>query len=153
MASTKTKVKPIRISNETADYFEGKPLNRMVESLSELLKSEKISFDGENLKVLGVYTEKNSEKSGASPKYPYGIKGEDIEELNSMAMFMGGTVGEMIRLFLEAVSDGTITYQDGRYVGTPDLEIENFEEACHDMGVDAQKILDKAAQGVRRGTL
>ena len=53
MASTKTRIKPIRIKNDTADYFENKPLNRMVESLEEMLKTGKVRFDGENLVVKG----------------------------------------------------------------------------------------------------
>ena len=143
MPKLNTTVKAVRIDNEKLAELE----NRLGGQTINSWLNEKIT------EYLGGKPIKSDEKTGASPKYPYGIKGENIEELNSMAMFMGGTVGEMIRLFLEAVSDGTIAYQNGRYVGTPDLELDNFKEACHEMGVDAQKVLDKATQGVRRGTL
>ena len=146
MASTKTKVKPIRISNESAEYFEGKPLNRMVESLYEHLKGGKITFDGESLKAESVYTEKNEKKSEASPN-------NDLKEIESMANFFGISLDEFLKMVCEGLTEGVLTIEKGKIVGTPDLDLENFKEACHETGADPQKVLDKATQGVRRGTL
>ena len=53
MASTKTTVKTIRLTNETADFFEGKPLNRYVECLHSLIESGKVKMDGDSLLVTG----------------------------------------------------------------------------------------------------
>lgn len=136
MASSKTRTRTVRISNESADYFEKLPLNKVIEGVYTLISEKKIVFDGENLKI--------SEKSGLTP---------EIKEIESMANFFGLTLNEMLKKIYEGLNDGTLTIENGRIVGTPDLELENFKEACHDMGVEPQKILEKAAQGVRRGTL
>lgn len=53
MPSYITKTKTIRIKNEVYDYFNDKPLNRMVESLKELLENGSVVFDGEHLKTNG----------------------------------------------------------------------------------------------------
>lgn len=142
MASTKTRVKPIRISNESAEYFERKPLNRMVESLSELLKSGKITFDGENLKAEGVYTEKNSEKTGLTP---------EIKEIESMANFFGLTLNEMLKKIYEGLNDGTLTIENGRIVGVPEVNLEKLEEACHERGIGMQEAIDKTVKNLRSG--
>lgn len=152
MASTKTRIKPIRIANETADYFEGKPLNRMVESLCEMIQSGKIEFDGENLKVKGVYTDKISQKSEASPS-KYEIDEKILDDLATMQTFMGGSVGEMIRLFDEAVNEGVITYDNGKFVGNTDIDLGRFKEACHDINRDPQEILDKVVGMIEKGRI
>lgn len=48
MSSKTTRVKTIRIKNETADFFEGKPLNKVVESVHTLAinKEVEIQTDG-----------------------------------------------------------------------------------------------------------
>ena len=48
MSSKQTKLKTIRIKNETAEFFEGKPLNKVVESVHTLAinKEVEIQTDG-----------------------------------------------------------------------------------------------------------
>lgn len=150
MASTKTRIKPIRIANETADYFEGKPLNRMVEGLCELLESGKITFDGENLKAESVYTQNSEEKSSLLLK-KWNIDEKDLEDLATMATFMGGSVGEMIHLFDEAVNEGAITYEGGKYIGVPEYDLSKLEEACHERGIGMQEAIDKTVKSLRSG--
>ena len=136
MASTKTRTRTVRISNESADYFEKLPLNKIIEGVYTLISEGKATFDGENLKI--------SEKSGLTP---------ETKEIESMANFFGLTLNEMLKKIYEGLNDGILTIEKGKIVGTPDLDLENFKEACHEMGADPQKVLDKATQGVRRGTL
>lgn len=44
MSSNTTKVMAIRVRNETADFFKGKPLNRVVESVHELYKKDELGI-------------------------------------------------------------------------------------------------------------
>lgn len=144
MASTKTRIKPIRIANETADYFEGKPLNRMVEGLCELLESGKITFDGENLKVEGVYTEKSEKKSGISPN-------KDLEEIESMAKYFGMSTEEVLKGIYNGLNDGYLTVEDGKIVGLPEVDLDNLKEACHERGIGMQEAIDKTVKNLRSG--
>jgi hypothetical protein len=70
-----------------------------------------------------------------------------------MANFFGFSLDEFLKMVCEALTEGVLTIEKGKIVGIPDLDLENFKEACHEMGADPQKVLDKATQGVRRGTL
>ena len=144
MASTKTRIKPIRIANETADYFEGKPLNRMVEGLCELLESGKITFDGENLKVEGVYTEKSEKNSGLTPS-------KEVKEIESMAVFFGFTLDEMLKMIYNGLNDGYLTVENGKIVGLPEVDLDNLKEACHERGIGMQEAIDKTVKNLRSG--
>lgn len=44
MSSTITQVVSIRVKNETAEFFKGKPLNRIVENVHALYKREEIGI-------------------------------------------------------------------------------------------------------------
>ena len=44
MSSKQTKLKTIRIKNETADFFEGKPLNKVVESVHTLAINREVEI-------------------------------------------------------------------------------------------------------------
>lgn len=46
MSSKTTKVMAIRVKNDTAEYFQGKPLNRIVESVHTLAERKKIEIKG-----------------------------------------------------------------------------------------------------------
>lgn len=58
--SKTTRLKTIRIKNETADYFTDKPLNRVVESVHELAKEEKIEIKGDGKVVIQCDTNKRN---------------------------------------------------------------------------------------------
>lgn len=47
MSSTVTKVMAIRVKNETAEYFKGKPLNKVVENVHGLVKDGDLKIDNE----------------------------------------------------------------------------------------------------------
>ncbi len=47
-----TRLKTIRIKNETADFFSDKPLNRVVESVHSLAVEEKIEIKGDGKVVI-----------------------------------------------------------------------------------------------------
>lgn len=52
MPSKTTKVKSIRLKNETADYFCDKPLNKVVESVHSLAVEEKLIVKGDGEVVI-----------------------------------------------------------------------------------------------------
>ena len=116
MASTTTRIKPIRIKNETADYFENKPLNRMVESLEELLRSGKVKFDGENLVIKGMTAEKT-----------------DITAIVEMAPLMGVTTEKLLSDFRELLEEGSLYYSGNRLVNP---RYEELERACEGKNID-----------------
>ena len=138
MASTKTRTKTIRIANETADYFEDKPLNRMVECVHELLESGKARFDGEKFifSAEGVDTAKNSWL-------------KDIEE---MVVLCGGTLEGFLKDVDECLTEGTLVVNEGK-MALPKIYTEEFEQVCHDKCLDPQSVLDKATKAVERGML
>lgn len=46
MSSKTTKVMAIRVKNETAEYFKGKPLNKVVESVHNLAINNEVEIKG-----------------------------------------------------------------------------------------------------------
>lgn len=126
MASTTTRIKPIRIKNETADYFENKPLNRMVESLEELLREGKLKFDGENLVIKGQSAEKT-----------------DISSIAEMANLMRVPTERLLSDFRELLEDGTLYYSNGKLVNP---RYEDFERACEGKNID--KILESMVRSL-----
>ena len=139
MASTKTRIKPIRIANETADYFEGKPLNRMVESIHHLLERGDISFDGEEIKISGgVY----------SPSIINTMN--DIEE---MALCFGITLEEMAGQFCEMLNDGSLVVEGGVLMSSEDGWVKEFKETCHDMCIPEEKAGESVVKALRKGQI
>lgn len=129
MASSKTRIKPIRIANETADYFEGKALNRIVESVHRLLESGTLEFNGEELKIRakeGVYTENNPV----------------LEDIGMMAELFGIETGKMTEQFCEMLNDGLLTVSKGKLEIVMPEWAERFEETCHDRCMDVERTME-----------
>ena len=118
MASTTTRIKTIRIKNETADYFENQPLNRMVESLEELMQDGKVSFDGDNLVIKG--SDKKIPKS-------------DYESIAEMARLMQVSTDGLLTALKDALEEGTLYYSNGKLINP---RYEEFERACGDKDID-----------------
>lgn len=136
MASSKTRTRTVRISNESADYFEKLPLNKVIEGVYTLISEKRIVFDGENLKI--------SEKSGLTPN-------KDLEEIESMAVFFGFTLDEMLKMIYEGLNDGYLTVENGKIVGLPEVNLDNLKEACHERGIGMQEAIDKTVKNLRSG--
>ena len=51
MSSNTTKVMAIRVKNETAEFFRGKPLNRIVESVHHLAEKREIEIEKGEIKI------------------------------------------------------------------------------------------------------
>lgn len=93
MASSKTKIKPIRIANETEEYFSGKPLNRYVESLHHLIESGRLTISGEEIIVPHAYA---------------------LAGLGEMADLCGMSVDEMAEQLYDLMDTGKIVFEEGR---------------------------------------
>ena len=130
MASTKTRIKPIRIKNETADYFENKPLNRMVESLEEHLRNGKIRFDGEDLIIKG---------SDANV---------DLSDLSEMANLMQVTTEKLLSDIKDLVEIGDIYYINNKLRNPKYAELEDL---CERRGVKIEYIITKAIREIENG--
>ncbi len=136
MASSKTRTRTVRISNESADYFEKLPLNKVIEGVYTLISEKKATFDGENLKI--------SEKSGLTPS-------KEVKEIESMAVFFGFTLDEMLKMIYNGLNDGYLTIEDGKIVGLPEVNLDNLKEACHERGIGMQEAIDKTVKNLRSG--
>lgn len=128
MASSITKVKAIRIANETAEYFEGKALNRLVERVHSLLVSGEMTFDGENVRLKGKPA------------------GKDWEELAYMLGFFGLTVDDFVKEADTAIAEGVLTFSKGRLVCVVPDWVEKLSDYCHDKGIDVDKFVEKCMQ-------
>ena len=136
MASTKTRTRTVRISNESADYFEKLPLNRVIESVYTLILEKTVSFDGENLKIL--------QKSGLKPN-------EDLKEIESMANFFGLSTEELLKGMCAGLMDGNLTVENGNVVGIPEINLDELEEICHERGIEPQEAIDKLVLTMKKG--
>ena len=142
MSSAITRIKAIRIANETADYFEGKPLNRIVECVHEMMEAGKMTFDGQEIKISGekgVNTAKNKDL-------------ETLDDIRMMVSLCGGTLESFLDEMNERLTNGSLRMENGRMV-LPRVQTGEFEDVCRDKCLDAQSILDKATQAVKRGQL
>ena len=142
MASSKTVSKGIRITNEAAEYFKDKPMNRMIESMIPLLERGELSFDGETLKIeSGVHSQKGS-----------GI--DDLaSEMSEMAVCMGMEPRELTEGLFHLLEEGQITIVGKEIlVELPDWAGE-FEFTCQERGLEVEKVAQKAILAIRKGDL
>ena len=138
MASTKTRTRTVRISNESADYFEKLPLNRVIESVYTLILEKAMSFDGE--------PSKNDKNSGLTPN-------SDLKEIEDVALFFGISTEELLEGMCAGLMDGNLTVEKGKVVGIPDINLENFKDACHLINKEPQEMLDKVVGLIEKGRI
>ena len=139
MASTKTTVKTIRLTNETADFFEGKPLNRYVECLHSLIESGKVKMDGDNLKVVG---KSKSIYDSVPPEVTANFA--DLDDI-----LEGGVAGLMVAVN-NLIEDGLLN-TDYSICGEP--WVEKFRDACNAKGLKVENVSEKAILALQKGDL
>lgn len=137
MASTKTTVKTIRLTNETADFFEGKPLNRYVECLHSLIENGKVKMDGDNLKVVS-----KSIYDSVPPEVTANFA--DLDEI-----LEGGVAGLMVAVN-NLIEDGLLN-TDYSICGEP--WVEKFRDACNAKGLKVENVSEKAILALQKGEL
>ena len=139
MASTKTVSKGIRITNEAAEYFKDKPVNRMIECMIPLLESGELAFDGESLKISG--------NSGVHTKYT-----DIVEEFDEMASCSGISLDDLVGGIFTLLEDGTLMIENGSIVVSSGWASE-FESVCHDLCIPVEKAAEGAIKALKRGGL
>lgn len=90
----------IRVKNEVWEYFRGKPLNRMVESLYRYIENEQIEEDGGEIVVKGAFM----------------VDKGVVHDLELMCELYGITFDKMFIELHRALDEGEIDIKDGRFV-------------------------------------
>lgn len=123
----------LRISEELYGEIASKGRN-LSETIREILRN---SFVPQNS------NEKN-QKSGLTPS-------KEVKEIESMAVFFGFTLDEMLKMIYNGLNDGYLTVEDGKIVGLPEVDLDNLKEACHERGIGMQEAIDKTVKNLRSG--
>lgn len=82
------------------EYFEGKPLNRMIESLMRYLEEGRIEEVGGELVVKGAFM----------------VDKKIVDDLELMGEMYGMSFDDMFRELHRAMDEGEIDVEDGRFV-------------------------------------
>lgn len=129
----KGKMIKIRISEELYEGLSLKGTN-LSETIRKILKDSFVpqNSDGKN------------QKSGLTPS-------KEVKEIESMAVFFGFTLDEMLKMIYNGLNDGYLTVEDGKIVGLPEVDLDNLKEACHERGIGMQEAIDKTVKNLRSG--
>lgn len=151
MSSNKTRTRTIRISNECADYFADKPLNKAVEGIYELICDGRIRFAGEKIEIVGVHTEDSEKKSR---KREVEDKKDDISpemrDTIQMLTLYGISFDKFLGMMHESLENGNITIEDDGLKTKDSLDLERLYDVCHERGIDPQEAIDKTVKMIRR---
>lgn len=129
----KEKTIKLRISEELYGEIASKGRN-LSETIREILRN---SFVPQN-------SDEKNPKSGLTPS-------KEVKEIESMAIFFGFTLDEMLKMIYNGLNDGYLTVEDGKIVGLPEVNLENLKEACHERGIGMQEAIDKTVKSLRSG--
>ena len=129
----KGKMIKIRISEELYKRLSQKGTN-LSETIRKILKD---SFVPQN-------SDEKIQKSGLTPS-------KEVKEIESMAVFFGFTLDEMLKMIYNGLNDGYLTVEDGKIVGLPEVDLDNLKEACHERGIGMQEAIDKTVKNLRSG--
>ena len=127
MATSKTQIKGLRIINECAEYFDGKPLNRMVESLMDYMIRGDVTYDEDGLHF--------------GPKY---MGMEEYADLENMTVLCGGTMEDFVRETARMMNDGSLL-MDGERMMLPEWA-ERLKAECERLGVDPEQFVGKIVE-------
>ena len=98
--SYKTKPRTVRIKNEAVEYFEGKPLNRMIESLMEYMERGQIEYGEGGLEVKGAFM----------------VDEAIVKDLKMIGEMYDMTFDDMFEELHRAIDEGEIDIEEGRFV-------------------------------------
>lgn len=146
MPSTKTTTRTIRIKNETAEYFKGKPLNRYVDELCEKMQSGESDGINVHTEIRKVSTQK--ENSATDSVH---TQDDNLEEIEKMLPFFNISKEEFYEKLRKSMEKGDVMYEDGRFVAVNEIDLSRFKEACDEKGIEYQKAVDKMTQEIMRG--
>lgn len=98
--STISRPRTVRIKNEAVEYFEGKPLNRMIESLMEYMERGQIEYGEGGLEVKGAFM----------------VDEAIVKDLKMIGEMYDMTFDDMFEELHRAIDEGEIDIEDGRFV-------------------------------------
>lgn len=131
MPSTRTISKGIRIKNEAAEFFKGKPLNRYIECLHESIESGEIEIIDD--RIVCTHSKKET-----VPEY--------VSRMNVAGAAYGLSGGELAEKLMDSMDSGAIILENGEFRAENEYDFEKFISACKDKNVPVQKMIDKCAQ-------
>ena len=149
MPKLNSTVKSVRIDNEKLAELENKIGEKSInawlnECIERFLSGEEVGLPSHGSKDGISDTEKEGlPRNQAKPESKYHIDEDILDDLATMQTFAGGSVGEMIRRFDEALNNGSIICEDGKFRGVPEIYLGDFKEKCREMNIEPQKALDK----------
>ena len=145
MASNKTRTRTIRIANETADYFENLPLNRIVECVHALMESGKLKFDGAEVSLDGggdVHTPVHAD-----------LPLKALADIEVMVGLFGLSLEKAVKDIDDLMNDGSISVTDGHLVCTLPDWAKRVEEVCHDRCIPLASMGKKIVEMIERGQI
>ena len=95
-----TKPRTVRLKNEAVEYFEGKPLNRMIESLMDYMERGQIEYGEGGLEVKGAFM----------------VEKGIVNDLKIMGEMYDMTFDDLFRELHRAIDEGEIDIEDGHFV-------------------------------------
>ena len=137
MSSTKTRPKTVRIMNETAEFYEKVPLNRVAESVHRLLENGSLRFDGEEIRISSDDTVQRTEWK---------------KDLDGMLSCCGIGFDEFMDAVYGLVCEGTIDISDGVRLMEPSW-VTRFREVCHEKCIPVEKTMENVCQKIEKGQM
>lgn len=132
MPKLNTTVKSVRLDNEVLEKLEGQLNGRTFNAwLNEKIIEE---VEGKPLK-----NENNF------------LPLAKMEEMESMAMFFGVSIENLLSQVCEGLEEGSLTMSNGRVIGISEVDFTEFKKACN--GKDPQKVLDEITRKIRSGLI
>ena len=68
-----------------------------------------------------------------------------------MAVFWGITGSELLKGVYAGLEDGNLSYENGKVVGIPEVDLENLYDVCHERGIEPQEAINKLVLTMRKG--
>lgn len=122
--------------------------------LEDLMKKESLSYSGAIHRLIAMGCTPNNEgctprgvpqtEKEASKGVP--LDKETMEDIERMCFFSGLSVKEFISKLCEAMNEGTIRYENGRFITESGYDLSRLEEACHEKNIPVQKAIEKCIQ-------
>lgn len=134
MPSSKTISKGVRLKNDVAEYFQGKPLNKYIEWLKGAIEEGIVEENEGDL----VCRAKNT--SIDSVHIPC------MKEFMSYASLFKMTESEYIEKIKEAIDKGVLMEENGKFVGVCQYDLSVLEEKCKKSGMSVQSVINKMAR-------
>lgn len=78
-------------------------------------------------------------------------KNDSLKDIEAMAGLLGMKTEELLSAVCEGLNDGSLTVDGGAVRGVPELDLSDFEDACHERGIRPQDALDRTTKTLRSG--